>query len=962
MSRPLPREESIKLNAPPQLQIIDTAPDEALDDLACLAAYTCETPTALIFLVKGNYIWLKAKTGLKTTDIAGVLELCSLILPTNEVVVVPDTKVDQRLTNAAVVHLYPNIRFYAGVPLITPKMRILGTLCVIDHIPRELNWEQIEVLQALSRQVIRQLEQQRNLTAMANAVKEGKQTEQKLQESQIRLKLLNSISTRITAGMSVEQVIEHTIKQISEHFKSLRIVYSTIDEQNINVLYSLQPPGMAPLDQIVPVQDLPEFVNSLRNYRPVVTNDVTKAPWLEPCTEVFLSFGIAATVSVPLHHSDKLVGLICCDSPEPRQWTEHEIATLKEIAEYLSFALKEAHAQQQRSQAEAALRQQHQQERLLGKITQQIRRSLNLEEILQTTVTEIRDFFQAERVVVYCYQQGRNGMAIAQSAHFSWTSSVNMRMDRSWFEKGTKFSQKGSTYVIDDIEQVELPLEFHQFLAQQQVQAALLVPILENYQLLGMVAVYECSQSRHWQIWEMDLLKQLAIQVAIAIQQGKLYQQVEQLNSNLEQKVEQRTAQLKQALDLEAILKRISDQVRDSLDETEILQTAVEQLALPLEVDCCCALVYPLEQGSSTDCYEQITSVTTSPSKVEPIAEFPEIYQQLLQQQYLECCFLSWEEPQARMAILVCPIVDEQEVLGELRLETLPHHSFNDVEIRLVRQVANQCAIAVRQARLYKAAQQQAEALESLNHLKDDFLSSVSHELRSPMTNIKIALKMLEISFKQVKLVDTEGKIQRYLQILQDESKRELDLINDLLDLSRLEAGSEPLQLSTIKLQECLPEIIQPFAARAHSQQQLLEVELPTQLPPLNSDQNALERIFSELLNNACKYTPPGEKITVSAWSTQTKIQLRVSNSGVEIPQEELSLIFQKFYRIPHHDSLKKGGTGLGLALVKKLVEHLGGTIEVESATAKTMFTVQLPLTPNFSNKAVSIKKFHHHI
>ncbi|NET55898.1 MAG: GAF domain-containing protein [Symploca sp. SIO2E6] len=949
MSKLLPSEESRRLNAPRQLQIIDTAPDEALDNLACLVAFTCGTPIALIFLVKDNYIWLKAKTGLKTTDIARVLESCSLISPTNEVVVVPDTRVDQRFANAPVANSHPNIRFYASAPLIIPKVRILGTLCIIDHIPRELSQEKIEVLQALSRQVMAQLEQRQNLVTMGNAVKEGKQTEQKLQESQIRLELLNSISTKITAGMSVEQVIEHTVKQICQYFNTVRVAYFTIDDEQITVIHSIQPSGMSHLQGSYPLPDAPEYVNALRKYKMLVIENIFQEPSLEPLTDILSALGNQAMLGMPLKHSEKLVGLLCFDSPKPHKWTDHEIATLKEIAEYLCFALKEAHTQQQRSQAEAALRQQHQRERLLSKITQQIRRSLNLKEILQTTVKEIRDFFQAERVVVYCYQKGRDGIAIAQSTHSSWTSFLDgIRMNRSWLEEGARLYQQGNIYVIEDMKQVELPREFHQFLHQQQVQAALIVPILGNHQLLGMVAVYELSQPRHWQPWEMDLLEKLATQVAIAIQQGKLYQQVQQLNSNLEQEVEQRTAELQQALDLEATLKQISDQVRDSLDENYILQTAVEQLVLSLGIDCCCALVYPFEQGISTTCYEQITSVFTSPSKVEPIAEFPEIYQQLLQQQYLQYCFLSGEEPKVRMAILVCPIVDEQEVLGELRLVAPPHQSFNDVEIRLVRQVANQCAIALRQARLYQAAQQQAEELERLNHVKDDFLSSVSHELRSPMTNIKMALKMLEISFEQVGLVDVEGKIQRYLQILRDESKREFDLINDLLDLSRLEAGSESLQLSKIKLQDWFPGIIEPFLARVHNQQQLLEVELPAQLPPLNSDKNALERILGELLNNACKYTPLGEKITVSAWATESKMQLWVSNSGVEIPQGELSQIFEKFYRIPHHDAWKHGGTGLGLALVKKLVEHLGGTIEVESSKAQTSFTVQLPLTPNF--------------
>jgi len=924
---------------------IATAPEDSLNDLTCMAAHICGTPIALVSFIENNQMCSKAQVGLDVTEIASVLELCSVATPKDELIVVPDIRIDERFSNSSVVTSHPYIRFYTGLPLITPQGQILGILCVIDYIPRELSQKQMKMLLALTRQVINQLEQQQSLYNLTNIIYEDKQTQQKLQQSQTRLRLLNSISTKITAGMSVAQVIEHTIKQISEHFKSLRIVYSTIDEKNITVLHSLQPSGMPPLDKIIPLPDLPGFVNPLRNYQPLVTNNVAKAPWLEPLNEVFLSFGIAAMLNVPLHHSDKLVGLICCDSPEPRQWSEHEIATISEIAEYLSFALKEAHAQQQRSQAEAALRQQHQRERLLSKITQQIRSSLNLGEILHTTVTEVRHFFQAERVVIYHCEPDGDCVTIAQSAESDWLSPLDKQLSNSWLDQQTKFARQGNTYVINDIEQIELRVELRKFLEQQQVQAGLIIPIMEKNQLLGMLAIYQCSQPRFWQLEEMELLEQLATQVAIAIQQGKLYQQVQQLNRELEHKVQKRTTQLQQAVDLEATLKRITDKVRDSLDETQILQTAVEQLALALGIDCCRALVYPFEQDSSAICYEHISSVATFPQIVEPIAEFPEIYQQLLQQQYFQCCFLTSSKVQLQETILVCSIIDEQGVLGELRLIASPNHYFQELEIRLVRQVANQCAIALRQARLYQAAQKQTEELERLNHLKDDFLSTVSHELRSPMTNIKMALKMLAMSFKPLDLGDAEEKIQRYLGILGDESKRELVLINNLLDLSRLEAGSESLELSTINLKSWLPKIIEPFVARAHNQQQCLEVELPTQLPLLKSDKHVLERILSELLNNACKYTPAGEKITVSARVTQTKMQLQVSNSGVEIAAEEISHIFEKFYRIPHHDPWKHGGTGLGLALVKKLVEHLGGTIKAESLTAQTSFSVQLLLT-----------------
>ncbi len=105
-----------------------------------------------------------------------------------------------------------------------------------------------------------------------------------------------------------------------------------------------------------------------------------------------------------------------------------------------------------------------------------------------------------------------------------------------------------------------------------------------------------------------------------------------------------------------------------------------------------------------------------------------------------------------------------------------------------------------------------------------------------------------------------------------------------------------------------------------------------------------MERTVAELLNNACKYTPPGECITVTARANKEKIQLLVSNSGVEIPSAELSHIFEKFYRVPSHDPWKQGGTGLGLALVQKLIEQLGGCIWAESGFGKTCFTIEFPL------------------
>jgi signal transduction histidine kinase len=232
---------------------------------------------------------------------------------------------------------------------------------------------------------------------------------------------------------------------------------------------------------------------------------------------------------------------------------------------------------------------------------------------------------------------------------------------------------------------------------------------------------------------------------------------------------------------------------------------------------------------------------------------------------------------------------------------------------------------------------QQLKELQRLNTLKDDFLSTVSHELRTPMANMKMALHLIERA-------STDKQRDTYLAILQQQCTREIALINDLLNMQRLEMSAETLRLEPVDLIEWLPKVIVPFAKRADQNEQSLRLETPDGLPLLMTDISHLERILAELLNNACKYTPPRERIYVSVCSKAATLDITVMNTGSEIPQSEWNRIFEKFYRVPESDRWNQGGTGLGLALVKGLAEHLGGTIQVVSSANKTAFTLQLPL------------------
>ncbi len=429
------------------------------------------------------------------------------------------------------------------------------------------------------------------------------------------------------------------------------------------------------------------------------------------------------------------------------------------------------------------------------------------------------------------------------------------------------------------------------------------------------------------------------------IQQSQLYQQVQQLNADLECQVQKRTEELQQALEFEATLKRIADKVRDSLDEAQILATVVQEIVLTLGVRACNTSMYDLDRGASTVQYEQATAGFAYHGRILEMANFPELYDRLLQEEYFQFCSIPINPNRGRVSMLACPIFDDRGVLGDLWLVNQADYSFNELEIRLVQQVANQCAIAIRQARLYQAAQAHVAELQKLNQLKDDFLSTISHELRTPITAIKMAIQMLQVAINsEGELQEKHKKITEYLSILQSGCEQQIKLINDLLTLQQLESGEQILDRSAIDLHIWLPPVVAKFQERTSRMQQNLHLDLPANLPILFSDSSSVESIVTELLTNACKYTPANEQIHVALSASSTHIQLSVTNSGIEIPTSELERIFDKFYRIPTSDRWKHRGTGLGLALVKKLVGHIGGLIRVEATAGKTCFTVELPI------------------
>lgn len=606
-----------------------------------------------------------------------------------------------------------------------------------------------------------------------------------------------------------------------------------------------------------------------------------------------------------------------------------------------------------RKQSELLQQYQTHRHQIMLHLTQQVRRSLDIDDILNTTVTEVRQLFQADRVTIYQFQPDWSGIFLVESVKSPDLSILGQVYDDPCFrEKHIEKYSKGQIHVIENVATADLADCYRISLQQFQIQSNVVVPILQGATLWGLLIVHECHAPRQWHAWECDLLQELSIQVGIALQQSELYKWTQTLNVELEGQVRQRTERLERAASFETLLKGITDKVRDNLDEQTILQKVVEELTRELGVNSCDTGVYDLSQNISTIQQECLGEATMPAlNRVVPMANYAELYRQLLAGQTLHFCWLRSRMPAQAVrtinhnySVLACPLIDDQGVIGDLWLYRASGAAFDVLEIRLVEQIANQCAIAIRQARLYQESQIQIHELEQLNRLKDEFLSSVSHELRTPMANIKMATQMLEVSLGQQTQTGrrADNNFDRYFQILKDECHRELKLINDLLDLSRLDAETEPLLPSTMNLRDWLEHLVEPYVIRMRTQSQNFVCDLPATLPTLTCDFTYLGRIIGELLNNACKYTPAGETIQLSVQEGLDHLRIYIRNYGIEIPSGEQAKVFDRFYRIPSNDPWQHEGTGLGLALVQKLAERLGSTISLESQNNWTMFSVYL--------------------
>jgi two-component system, OmpR family, phosphate regulon sensor histidine kinase PhoR len=292
-------------------------------------------------------------------------------------------------------------------------------------------------------------------------------------------------------------------------------------------------------------------------------------------------------------------------------------------------------------------------------------------------------------------------------------------------------------------------------------------------------------------------------------------------------------------------------------------------------------------------------------------------------------------------SLLLAPVVAEEGPLAVLVLVTSGRaRPWPPGSERFAEVVAANVATALTHARLYERELDMVRRLSELDQTKSDFVASVSHELRTPLTSIRGYVEML----RDGEAGELEPAQQRMLEIVDRNADRLLSLIEDLLTLSRIESGAFRIARVPVALDDVvgatLEELRQPAAARGIT----LIGDIGPDIPTVLGDAGQLERVLLNLLSNAIKFTPRGGRVTVRVRSAREAVEVEVEDDGIGIPAGEQERLFSRFFRSSTAQEQAIQGTGLGLVIVKNIVEHHGGEISVRSAEGVgTTFTVRIP-------------------
>jgi signal transduction histidine kinase len=662
----------------------------------------------------------------------------------------------------------------------------------------------------------------------------------------------------------------------------------------------------------------------------------------EPIATLGVERGQVRTIAaVPMLKDRDVVGVFAILRQEARLFTNEQIELLRNFAAQAVIAIENSRLLNELRQRTTDLAESLKQQTATSKVLEVISRSaFNLQAVFETVAESSVKLCGADRAMIFRFDGELLRMEVAFNAPQALKEFIEQNPIRPGRDSvtGRAVLERRTVHIPDVLADSEYTYGSKDV---EAIRTLLAVPILKGDDLLGVLGIYHLQEVRPFTNKQIALLETFADQAAIAIDNVRLLDALRHRTDELGRSVGELRAlgEVSQAvnstLDLETVLSTIVAKAVQLSDTEAGAIYGYDEQAREFQL----RATYGMDQGL-IDALMQRHIGLDDPNVVSALAQHePTQIADLKQESASKLNKIILQA--GYRALMVTPLLRGENIVGMLVVRRRTPGEFAKNTVDLIKTFAAQSALAIQNARLFHEIEDKSRQLEEASQHKSQFLANMSHELRTPLNAI---LGYTELMADGAYGEPSE-KMLGILKRLEANGRHLLGLINDVLDLSKIEAGQLVLELSDYCIEDIAQTVRSTLEPLAADKKLAFKVEMATELPPGHGDGRRLTQVLINLVGNAIKFTDVGE-VAIKAEANNSSFQVSVRDTGPGISAADQAKLFQEFQQADNAITRKKGGTGLGLAISKRIIEMHGGKIWVESQVGQgSTFAFTLPIT-----------------